>query len=228
VLLYRAFETSGQESVVTMEAVYAVNAVGIQIGNPESAPRTYIIAGTERGGTSPVAGVARALGLYLGENLDRNSEDPAFAARDYESTLNAIATRDFGHVVWGWKYPKALLDLPLYVDHLRSPHLVVVLRDPIASAMGHEKWSGPGIKKPLAFHLSEAQALNSLNVTHVLASRFPSLLISYEKWLACPSDGIDVIAAFLGAPRPDRRHRAKILAYLRGSYYKDYEHFFPN
>lgn len=208
------------------ELSYDVNKVGFSIGEPYQKHRTYIIAGIERGGTSPVAGAARALGLYLGEELHQNNEDPLFVHQGYHETIEAISQRNSSHPVWGWKFPKVFLDLPLYIGHLRNPHFIVVFRDPVAVAMGHHKWSGIGILKPTQFLLSEAQAYNSMNLTHTLTSGVPVLLISYEKWLSNTADGIDVLAHFLGLKPPEKAHKDRLLDYLQGDTYKDFEDFF--
>ena len=208
------------------ELTYRVNKVGISIGKPGGEHRTYIIAGIERGGTSPVAGAARVLGLYLGEGLHRNNEDPLFVHRGYRQTIEAIKLRNSSHSVWGWKFPKAFLDLPLYFEHIRNPHLIVVFRDPVAAAMGHHRWSGVGIIKPTHFLLSEAQAFNSLNLTHTLTSGVPVLLISYEKWLLNTAEGIDELADFLLMKRPVKAQKNRLLEYLQGGIYKDFGDFF--
>lgn len=212
--------------MVNPEVSYQVNKVGISSGVPGDSDRTYVIAGVERGGTSPIAGAARVLGLYLGDGLHRNNEDPLFVHRGYRETIEAIKLRNSSHSVWGWKFPKAFLSLPLYLEHLRNPHLIVVFRDPVATALGHHKWSGVGIVKPTQFQLSEAQAYNSMNLTHALTSGMPVLLISYEKWLAHTAAGIDELAKFLRLEPPTKALKNRLLEYLQGGSYKDFEEFF--
>ena len=209
------------------ELSYNVNKVGVSFGKPGGRHRTYIIAGIERGGTSPVAGAARVLGLYLGEGLHRNNEDPLFVHRGYQETIKAIELRNSSHSVWGWKFPKAFLSLPLYWEHLRNPHLIMVFRDPVAAAMGHHKWSGVGMVKPTHFQLGEAQAFNSLNLTHALTAGVPVFLISYEKWLLNTAEGIDELANFLLLKAPVKTLKNRLLEYLHGGSYKDFEDFFP-
>ena len=213
---------------MNIELSYEVNKVGITIGKPLPQQRTYIITGVERGGTSPVAGAARALGLYLGEGLHQNNEDPLFVHRGYDETIDAINLRNSTHSVWGWKFPKAFLDLPLYLDHVRNPNLIIVFRDPIASSMGHEKWSGIGIYKPMHFHLSESQAYNSLNLTHALAARVPTFLISYEKWLLNIEIGVEELAKFLLLKSPTEALKKSMLKYLYGNTYKNFDDFFSS
>lgn len=211
---------------MNIELTGNVNKVGITFGKPEESQRTYIIAGVERGGTSPVAGAARALGLYMGEGLQRNIEDSLFVHKGYHEIIEAIKLRNTAHSVWGWKFPKAFLDLPLYFDYLRNPHLIVVFRDPVASAIGHHKWSGPRIAKPIQFHLSDTQAYNSMNLTHALASGMPVFLISYEKWILNTSEGIDALVEFLQLNPPKKELKSCLLDYLKGGSYKNFEDYF--
>lgn len=213
---------------MNIELSYEVNKVGITLGKPVLEQRTYIIAGVERGGTTPVAGAARALGLFLGEGLHQNNEDPLFVHRDYNETIDAINLRNATHSVWGWKFPKAFLDLPLYLEYVRNPHLIMVFRDPIASAMGHHKWSGVGICKPIRFHLSESQAYNSLNLTHALTAGVPTFLISYEKWLFNIAAGIEELAKFLLLKPPTKELKESLLKYLNSSTYKNFDDFFSS
>ena len=213
---------------MNIELSYEVNKVGITLGKPILEQRTYIIAGVERGGTTPVAGAARALGLFLGEGLHQNNEDPLFVHRDYNESIDAINLRNSTHSVWGWKFPKAFLDLPLYLEHVRNPHLILVFRDPIASAMGHLRWSGVGILKPMHFHLSESQAYNSLNLTHALTAGVPTFLISYEKWLFNIAAGIEELANFLLLKPPTKALMKSLLKYLDGGTYKNFDDFFSS
>ena len=46
--------------------------------------RTYIVSVIERGGTSMVAGICRALGVDLGDHAGLNHEDPAFLRDDID------------------------------------------------------------------------------------------------------------------------------------------------
>ena len=81
--------------------------------------------------------------------------------------------------------------------------------------------------KPTHFQLGEAQAFNSLNLNHALTSGIPVLLISYEKWLLNTAEGIDELANFLLLKAPVKPLKKRLLEYLHGGSYKDFEDFFP-
>lgn len=109
---------------------------------PTDDPRTYVVFGVPRGGTSMVAGLARLCGLDLGSDLPNNHEDPAFNVdflkRDGHELVPAIEAaieeRNAQRAVWGWKYPRSIQFLDDVRPRLRDPRLVLVLRDPVASA----------------------------------------------------------------------------------------------
>jgi len=81
--------------------------------------------------------------------------------------------------------------------------------------------------KPTHFQLGEAQAFNSLNLNHALTSGTPALLISYEKWLLNTAEGIDELANFLLLKPPVNALKMRLLEYLNGGSYKDFDAFFP-
>ena len=80
--------------------------------------------------------------------------------------------------------------------------------------------------KPTHFQLGEAQAFNSLNLTHALTAGIPVFLISYEKWLLNTAAGIDELADFLGLKPPAKALQKRLLEYLQDGTYKDFEDFF--
>lgn len=189
--------------------------------------RTVVVFGLERGGTSPVAGIIRALGVFMGQDLDNNNEDPAFVHRPVSKIVAEIGKRNEQHGTWGWKFPKAVQELPLYIRHLRHPHFVLVSRDPVAVALGNRKWNGAAMQRNLRFSLSEAAAYNSLNMGFVLAAHAPAAVVSFEKFLNDPGDTVDMLVEFLGLPEPPGELKNQILAYVTGSGYRRFEEFFP-
>lgn len=190
------------------------------------ATRTYVFIGLERGGTSPVAGVARALGLNLGKSLDNNNEDPDFVHRPMSHIMKIVEERNTKLNVWGWKFPKASHELPMYLHQLRNPHIVVISRDPVAVALGHKKWNGPEMDKPIQLSLTEAAAYDIQNIGFALASSVPALMVSYELFKDNLSDAIDMMADFLQVSRPGDALRQKIVAYLTGTGYKNFDEYF--
>ena len=189
--------------------------------------RTYVTFGVERGGTSLVAGVLRALGLYLGDIPEGNNEDKAFHNRPLGQMKATVARRNQDYDVWGWKYPTASTYLPVLSKSLRNAFFVVVYRDVVATALSRAQWDGEFIRRNGRMSLHETNAIVNANTGFVLATRRPCLLVSSEKAAAHTSQLIDEVADFLYVPRPDDELRAKILDYTEPGRYKNFDDYFP-
>lgn len=188
--------------------------------------KTVLVFGVERGGTSPIAGIVRGLGIYMGDNLEQNNEDPLFVHKPVSQIKQIIRTRNSTHEVWGWKFPKAAIELPLYISDLRNPHLIIVIRDPMATALGNQKWNGPEKNRHFRFILNEISAYNAQNIGFSLTANVPTLLVSYEKFRENLEDTIDMIASFLDIQKPEGDLRQCIINYISSPGYKKFEDFF--
>ena len=198
--------------------------------NPVQDPpqqRTYVAFGTRRGGTSPVAGIMRALGVDLGRIEGRtNNEDPDFQNRPSPHMRKAISERDGQRDVWGWKFPGAGTYLPEIAAALRNPFYVVVFRDPVAAAMSQARLDRQVNRRTSPVALHESNANSNTNMGFVLASGRPCLLISNEKARERPGVLVDELADFLFVERPTEEGKARILEYLEPGTYKSFEEFF--
>tara|TARA_R110002073_G_scaffold158890_1_gene314171 strand:- start:1465 stop:2151 length:687 start_codon:yes stop_codon:yes gene_type:complete len=192
--------------------------------NPElvkdTSPRTYVIFGSPRGGTSMVAGICRIMGLNIGEDLPANCEDPDFnleilhrqqvetsghlpdalakRKQQVETSVhlwNAIAERNQKLATWGWKYPRASHYLPDLISGLRNPHFVCIFRDMVSIAKrpihGKERNSEGALKM--------AHQLVSNNIKLITDSKVPTLVLSYEHALMNRKEFCQDIAGFLGS-----------------------------
>lgn len=198
--------------------------------NPVPAPtqeRTYVTFGVERGGTSLVAGVLRALGLYLGDIPEGNNEDRNFHNKPLGQMRATINERNAEHDVWGWKYPTAVNYLPVLSRSLRNPHFIIVFRDTVATALSRAQWDGEFIRRSGRMSLHETNANANANMGFALATRRPCMLISNEKAQSSPSALIDELADFLFVDRPDDDLRRRILAYTEPGRYKKFDDYFP-
>ncbi len=180
--------------------------------SPPAGPRTAVVLGAFRGGTSMAAAVLARLGVPMGPGRDDVVfEDPDFntlLARRWVSrgrVRRLVAERDRAHEVWGWKYPGTVRHLGRVSRELRAPHLVVVLRDPLAIAAREHLATGA----PLAVALAGAtQQLRAL-VRTVTATPHPALVVSHDKALRTPAAFVDEVIALMGlAPGPEVRAAA--------------------
>lgn len=197
--------------------------------NPVPAPtqeRTYVTFGVERGGTSLVAGVLRALGLYLGEIPEGNNEDKSFHNKPLGQMRATINQRNAEHDVWGWKYPTAVNYLPVLSRSLRNPFFIIVFRDTVATALSRAQWDGEFIRRSGRMSLHETNANTNANMGFAMATRRPCMLISNEKAASNTSALIDELADFLFVERPDEDLRRRILAYTEPGRYKNFDDYF--
>jgi hypothetical protein len=207
---------------VTNKTSIVLNAI------PEpTSQRTYVTFGVERGGTSLVAGVLRALGLYLGDIPEGNNEDKAFHNKPLGQMKATIARRNQEFDVWGWKYPTASAYLPVLSKSIRNAFFIVVYRDAVATALSRAQWDGEFIRRNARMALHETNAFMNANTGFALATRRPVLLVSNEKATQHTSALIDELADFLYVDRPDDDLRKRILAYTEPGRYKKFDDYFP-
>ena len=194
--------------------------------DPMPKKRTYVTFGLERGGTSAIAGIQRALGLYMGEIEKGNNEDPAFLGYRIGAVKKAIRRRNKSHDVWGFKYPKAGMYMPQVIENLRNPYFIIVYRDAVATAISHLGWTGKKRRKPIEMAVHEASSFSNLNSILAFSSGHPTLLVSHELATRKQNEAIDEIARFLGVSTPEDALREKILEYIAPGSYKNFaEHF---
>lgn len=158
--------------------------------------RTYIVFGSPRGGTTMVAGVARALGLFMGgpELNEDNNEDMLFAGRPIDEMRKVIEERNGNHEVWGWKFPTAGNYLAELLQYVRNPQLICVFRDSVATAqrkIGPKSLDGIGrVEWNMKRHMNNLRLLR--------AAKAPSMLISYEKAILSPRPFVEAFGKRTG------------------------------
>ncbi len=158
-------------------------------------PRTYIVFGVMRGGTSMVGGALRGLGLYLGPNIaPENHESADFAHKPLPHMRKTISEVNESHEVWGWKFPHAADYLDRIWGQIRNPHLICVYRDPISNARGLNRWHPIG--EIQAVH--ESLLRQQKNLATTLMRGCPSLLVSYEKAARNPMQFVEELSEWTG------------------------------
>lgn len=179
--------------------------------------RTYVCLGVARGGTSAVAGSLQRLGIFMGNDLPNNYEDPCFGPSVPSSKMrNTIAERNETHEVWGWKFPAAANYLEGLHKSLRNPCLVIVFRDVAATIKGHMRWHNRDIQVAAHDVLMQQQK----NWFLLERWRVPTILISYEKAIIEPQIFATELARLVGVPEPDEPKLAEIAEFLTPRSYK--------
>src|SRR6185437_6591252 len=118
----------------------------IHLGPPalgSQLPRTFIITGLGRSGTSMTAAVLSRLGLLsAGDAYPVTLDDREFlhvlTHRDRAALMEAIARRNARDAAWAFKIPSIHGFLTTAeLDLFRAPHVIVMMRDLAATARRH-------------------------------------------------------------------------------------------
>lgn len=171
-----------------------------QIGDANHAdPKTVVILGVARGGTSMVAGTAREMGIDLGQHLGENHEDRRFLSKDLKDVRERIAVRNAEADTWGWKMPHSLEYIEQIEGELRNPHIVLVWRNTLASAISQVNRSDADINVALEF--SANRLIEMVEKVKLLNS--PTLLINYDAAIQHKGEFLSTFAEFLGVDLTD-------------------------
>lgn len=177
--------------------------------------RTLIVCGIERGGTSMVAQVLAALGVFMGENLEATAEDheigllvKAVIATPTDENIAAlkeeIGRRNAVREQWGFKVPNIFL-APDIMGWLRSPVLVCIFRDSLAIAQRVTS----AMRRDTEAALASVGWLQTGLLKLFVTTPLPAVGFSYEKALLKPDAFVEELIAALGlAPSEAQRAAA--------------------
>jgi hypothetical protein len=147
------------------------------------------------------AAVLSALGIPMGKTKSAVLEDEEFLHAllffNFERLAQLVNARNAASSRWGFKFASLQNHLlPPQLKAFRNPHLIIVMRDPVAIA-ARARISDPDIKDAAdAFFNVSKQSYDMANFA--ARASCPTLLLSYEKFLAFPGEAIRCIAAFCG------------------------------
>lgn len=150
-----------------------------------------------------VAQMLHESGIPMGIDYDpadaigySNHEDYEIAdilgRRDWEAFSAAVSARNSAHRTWGWKWPGTLDVIDEVIPRLRSPHVIAVLRDPVA-IFGHEQVVGTETIGRLMYAARQVVLLCDF----VERCPCPIVAVSYERAKEQPGLLQSSITAFL-------------------------------
>jgi hypothetical protein len=170
------------------------------VRQPNTAPRTLIVTGPYRSGTSLVAAMLQQAGIFIGNETndivyEDEELDRILHSGDAAALRRVIGERDAAYRVWGFKIPMLCRDLPLErLAWFTNPHLIVTFRDPVAMAVR----TAVSEYQDLIQSLRQAIADQNAVFAYVDTIDCPTLLLSYEKALLMPEQFVGAIARFCG------------------------------
>jgi len=179
--------------IITLSGKPAANAAA-------NAKKTIIVTGLARSGTTMVATVARAAGVFMGQFFHEVVQEDAQALELITSQNTGrlktfIETRNAEYRRWGFKVP----NLHMYLSYrdlslFRNPHLIVIYRDPVAvavrGALSEHRYAINELMGATGSMYSLAQFIDRADC--------PTLMLSYEKALTFPEATIESIMEFCG------------------------------
>ncbi|NQY25931.1 MAG: hypothetical protein HRT92_01995 [Piscirickettsiaceae bacterium] len=207
-----------------MEGTSIKSSVVTVASSTQKREKTIVVLGVERGGTSMVAGMIRALGVDLGERAGRNHEDPKFLTDDKDKLLQQIEANNAEKSVWGFKVPKASLMLDFYDKHLINPYYILVFRNVEATV---DSWCSRGGNDPMQ---SALHAMNYYNTAleFLKGKKRPLIFASYERACDNPMAFAKDLANFIGIDADERllNKAASIVTGEGGGYLDLPEYYF--
>lgn len=179
-----------------------------------AAPRSIVISGLPRGGTSLAASIFANIGVPFmrpREHVKREGKAVVSARYEHFSLGEALQNDDFQRIAviaqdfyqtrgtWAWKCPDICRSPEPIRDALPNPHFVLIFKDPVSVAIRSRGFREKGWKLERAL----------VNVTRQYAklaqfaagSGVPVLLLSYEKVMLDLAGAIAVCAEFAGLPQ---------------------------
>ena len=155
--------------------------------------KTIIVLGSPRGGTSMIAGLLREFGIFMGDGLGKNHEDPKFLGNDINTIETTIKERNEKYNVWGWKVPHTIFYIDKIEHLLTNPSYIIVYRNIHKVAESQIRHSN-------------ADKISALKVTtnyyakimeFIEKSKAPILVINYESLVQNKISGIETLSNFL-------------------------------
>jgi hypothetical protein len=173
---------------------------GVLSSGPE---RTFVVCGVQRGGTSAIAAVMRALGVDMGKG-GFSYEDPTLL-HEPDDLDGYIARRNADRPIWGVKIPHLALSLDLLAEKLRAPMFVLTFRNPVAIA------DSAIVRGDFSFvdSLERIQTYFDAMFAFARKTMHPVLLVSYERAVAHPEQFVEEFAGALALQtEPQQRTEA--------------------
>lgn len=172
----------------------------IVVRPPNAAPRTLIVTGPHRSGTSLVAAMLQQAGIFIGNETndivyEDEELDRILHSGDAIALRRVIGERDAAYRVWGFKLPMLCRDLPRErLAWFTNPHLIVTFRDPVAMAVRTAVSEYQDTIRSLRKAVADQNAVFAYTDT----VNCPTMLLSYEKALMMPEQFIDAVVRFCG------------------------------
>ena len=184
-------------------------------------PRTIIVTGQARSGTSLLSSALLLSGVYMGETDNTVVEDREISHYLEENMIldlySKIQERNLQHNTWGFKRPNLFKSLvPTQLHMFRNPILIVSFRDSVAAIERARMSEVMDAKKLVEGYYRDSVLL----LEFILRVRVPTLLVSYEKISANIKEVLPIVFDFCGVQHEttSMEHIIQGLASAQGRY----------
>jgi hypothetical protein len=190
-------------------------------------PRTLCVTGAARGGTSAVALFLREIGVVMGDRIHpKTHEDERLleVKTDPSAIAPIVAEYNARWPLWGFKLPIGSRMASVFLPLLRSPIMLVVVRNPIATIRGRLSRGMRRAEQQTTFMEMFGRIYADGTRLHdrIAGLSNPVAFIEYEKLLADPrtfaTELVDALSLKVDAASLDRA-----VAAISGPGYKSVE-----
>lgn len=154
--------------------------------------QTIIVTGLDRGGTSAVAGLLRIIGIDMGENIDVLTHEDNWASKYFTDEGEDLIKKRNKKNIWGFKLPNMINELDK-LERFRSPLVILVTRDPLASASFKED----KLERESFLDEIKKRTLRLAEMFEKVVKKERYLLVSYEKLIIDKEKQIRKILDFI-------------------------------
>lgn len=187
----------------------------------ERPPRTVVVLGSPRGGTTMAASVLRLLGEEFGDELDWVLEDVEIqecldsVVKSFMWWKAVTVRRRFARIIrnrhrrwkrWAFKSP-VLAPFALWLSgSIPNPYFLIPMRNSLESSFGLSDLNGKGWRTSVL----QATFWQLSMAVFSLLTRRPVMLFSYDHVIREPERFVEVLADFLSIPLDDARKQAAV------------------
>ncbi len=201
-----------------------VSPLVLRAAHPRPGPKTVILAGLSRSGTSASAAALNGLGVHLGETHDGHFETVVFKTDPFDpghwgwmQEYIDCANEEWLH--WGtqtWLNPQHIARI---AGAVRNPHLILVNRDPAAIIQRHAQTGEGEYGGDLEALMFSVPRLQALLWAIAQTSTLPTMLLSFERLRVDTEQTIIDIADFLElSPTDEQYETAQSSVNRKGGY----------
>lgn len=181
---------------------------------PVVGDQTIVVLGVARGGTSLVAGVLQALGVFLGDKaFSPVYEDLrlslAFEGKGEETVGAIVDEYNARFATWAWKRPGSLHYLDRVHDELRNPRYIVIFKDVFAVANRNRISMSSDLLAGLQGAVSDYLEILDFLQRHAAIS----LLVPFDRAISHKHAFVEAVIDHC-ALRPSQHERDRALAFI--------------